>query len=137
VLIDDPGLNQLTGSILGAAIEVHRILGPGLLESVYVRCLKLELALRRLRFLEEHVVPIIYKDISLPAHHRVDLVVEDRVIVEVKAVDSLLGVHQAQVLTYLKLTGCPAGLLINFNVGKLMDGVKRLVNPRGSLGTSA
>jgi len=122
--------NNITRQILAAAIEVHRVLGPGLLESVYLRCLLIELAARNLRFVSERTIPIVYKGASLDANCRVDLIVDDVVIVQVKAVDAMLPVHQAQVLTYMRLTGCPVGLLINFNVPKLMDGVKRLINPR-------
>jgi GxxExxY protein len=129
MLLDDPETNKLTASILGAAIEVHRTLGPGLLESIYRTCLQYEFASKRLKFSGEHTVPIKYKGTPVPGHYRFDLLVEDRVVVEVKAVDGLLNVHQAQVLTYLKVTGYPTGLLINFNVAKLMDGVRRLVNP--------
>ena len=129
VLIRDLTLNDLTRHILGAAIEVHRILGPGLLESVYRRCLCIELGLRNIAHASERRIPIVYKDISLPDHLRLDLIVQNRVVVETKAVESLAGIHQSQMLTYLKLTGCPAGLLINFNVPRLMDGVKRLINP--------
>jgi GxxExxY protein len=130
VLLDDARLNEVTGSILGAAIEVHRVLGPGLLESIYQRCLEFELAQRGLRFVRQQSVPIVYKTVSLAANYRIDLVVEDMVVVEVKSVSGLTSVYQAQVLTYLRITGYKAGLLINFNVARLMDGVKRLVNPR-------
>ena len=127
MLVDAP-VNAITGQIIGAAIEVHRILGPGLLESTYMPCLQFELATRRLRFIAQQVVPIRYKEMALDAKYRIDLLVEDLVVVEVKSVDCLLPVHQAQVLTYIRLTRCPAGLLINFNVPKLIDGVKRLSN---------
>ena len=123
-------VDVITGHIIGAAIEVHRILGPGLLESTYMPCLQLELATGKLRFVAERVVPIRYKGLELDAKYRIDLLVEDVVVVEVKSVDSLLPVHQAQGLTYLRLIGCPAGLLINFNVSRLIDGVKRLINPQ-------
>jgi len=129
-MLIDSALNATTGKILAAAIEVHRTLGPGLLESIYLQALLFELEARKLRCVTEVGIPIVYKGKSLDGSYRVDLIVEDRVVVEVKAVASLLGVHQAQALTYMRLTGCPAGLLINFNVAKLMDGVKRLVNPR-------
>jgi GxxExxY protein len=122
--------NTVTGEIIGAAIEVHRIVGPGLLESTYLPCLRFELAERKLAFLSQQSVPIVYKGTVLSASYRIDLIVEDLVIVEVKAVDVLLPVHQAQLLTYMRLTGHPAGLLINFNVPKLVDRVKRLVNTR-------
>ena len=128
VLIDSP-LNIVTGHIIGAAIEVHRILGPGLLESTYMRCVQFELATAKLRFVAERAVPILYKGLELDARYRIDLLVESLVVVEVKSVDRLLPVHQAQVLTYMRLTGCPAGLIINFNVPRLIDGVKRLINP--------
>ena len=133
MLIDAP-LNIITGRIVGAAIEVHRILGPGLLESTYMPCLQFELATGKLRFVAERAVPMLYKGLELDAKYRIDLLVENRVVVEVKSVDRLLPVHQAQVLTYMRLTGCPAGLLINFNVPRLIDGVKRLINPLGGDG---
>jgi GxxExxY protein len=127
MLIPSP-VNDLTGQIIGAAIEVHRILGPGLLESTYMLCLQFELEIRKLRFVAQQDVPILYKCRELDAKYRIDLLVADLVVVEVKSVECLLPVHQAQVLTYVRLTGCPAGLLINFNVPKLVDGVKRLRN---------
>ena len=129
MLVEAP-FNAITGEVIGAAIEVHRALGPGLLESTYMPCLQSELSTRSLRFVTQRVVPIIYKERTLDTVYRVDLIVEDLVVVEVKSVAALLPVHQAQVLTYMRLTGCPAGLLINFNVAKLVDGVKRLINPR-------
>jgi GxxExxY protein len=128
MLIDSPD-NPITHEIIGAAIEVHRTLGPGLLESAYMRGLQFELADRRLRFVTQVVIPMAYKGTDLGANYRVDLIVEDRVVVEVKAVEMVIPVHKAQVLTYLRLTACPLGLLINFNVAKLLDGVHRLVNP--------
>ena len=128
MLVDIPA-NVITGHIIGAAIEVHRILGPGLLESTYMSCLQFELAAGNLQFAAQRSVPILYKGMELDAKYRIDLLVEDLVVVEVKSLDHLLPVHQAQVLTYMRLTGCPAGLLINFNVPKLIDGVKRLSNP--------
>ena len=130
MLIDDTRLNDLTGSILSSAIEVHRVLGPGLLESIYVTCVQYELATRGLRFVSQQAVPVVYKSARIDSMYRVDLVVEDLVVVEIKTVDAIAPVHKAQVLTYLKLTGCPAGLLINFNAARLMDGVKRLINPK-------
>jgi len=123
-------IDIITRQIIGAAIEVHRILGPGLLESTYMPCLQLELATGKLRFVAERDVPIRYKGLELDAKYRIDLLVEDVVVVEVKSVECLLPVHQAQVLTYMRLTGCPAGLLINFNMFRLIDGVKRLINPQ-------
>ena len=131
MLIDDPQLNRLTRDILGAAIEVHRNLGPGLLESSYSECLQYELAARKLRFAIQPRLPLIYKGVDLGCGYRIDLVVEDRVIVEIKSVDALASIHDAQVLTYLRLAGIKVGLLINFNSARLMDGVRRLLNPNG------
>jgi GxxExxY protein len=121
--------NTTTSAIIGAAIEVHRALGPGLLESAYLRCLKYELGQRKLRVVTEVVIPLAYKGIDLEQAYRVDVIVEDVVIVEVKSVESVMPVHRAQVMTYLKLTSCPIGLLINFNEARLVDGVHRILNP--------
>ena len=109
---------------------MHRTLGPGLLESIYSQCLQFELSARKLPFLTQQKVPITYKGMTLDAAHRLDLIVDGRVVVEVKSVTAVLPVHQAQMLTYLALTGSPVGLLINFNETTLMDGVKRLLNKR-------
>jgi GxxExxY protein len=127
--VDPTTFNHITRDIVAGAIEVHRTLGPGLLESTYLQCLEYELASFRLRFERQRAVPIVYKGIPLSGNYRIDLVVEDRVVVEVKSVKELAPVHWAQVLTYLRLTGCPAGLLINFNVARVVDGVKRVLNP--------
>lgn len=108
MLANDERLNTLTAVIIGAAIEVHRVLGPGLLESIYLACLQFELSERRLRFEGQKPVPVVYESIRLATMHRIDLLIEDSVVVEVKSVDALLPVHQAQVLTYLRLTGRPA-----------------------------
>src|SRR5687768_15889143 len=129
MLVDAP-YNDVTAAIIGAAIEVHRQLGPGLLESSYLACLEYEMSERGLRFEAQRAIPIVYKRITLGTSYRIDLTVEDLIVVEVKAVDRLLSVHDAQVLTYLRLTNSPAGLLINFNVPKLLDGVKRIINAR-------
>jgi GxxExxY protein len=126
MLVDAP-FNPITKQIIGAALEVHRTLGPGLLESTYMPCLKFKPAARNVKFVAERAVPILYKGMALEMKYRVDLIVEGLVVVEVKSVDALLPVHQAQVLAYMSLTNCPAGLLINFNVPKLIDGVKRLI----------
>jgi GxxExxY protein len=120
-------INTLTGQIIGAAIEVHKALGPGLLESAYEECLSYEFDLRRLRHKRQHLIPVENKGIKLDCGYRVDLLVEELVIVELKSVDSLDPIHEAQILTYLKLTGLKVGLLINFNVPVLRDGVKRLI----------
>jgi GxxExxY protein len=117
----------LTEKIIGAAIEVHRALGPGLLESIYQTCLAHEMALRGLRFEKEKPLPVEYKGVKLESGYRLDFVVDDRVVVELKAVDSIHDVHKAQLLTYLKLTGCKVGLLLNFNSAVLKDGIERLV----------
>ena len=129
-MLAEAPFNGVTREVIGAAIEVHRALGPGLLESAYMTCLQLELGARSLRFATQRVVPIVYKERVLDTVYRIDLIVEDVAVVEVKSVAVLLPVHQAQVLTYMRLTGCHAGLLINFNSAKLVDGVKRLINPR-------
>mgnify|MGYP003577500030 FL=1 len=132
MLIADKQINELTGSILGSAIEVHRVLGPGLLQSTYTNCLQLEMSARHIRFALQLPVPLTYKGNRLESIYRVDLVVEETVVVEVKCLDTIAPIHKAQVLTYLRLTGCPAGLLINFNSVRLMEGVKRLINPRAT-----
>ena len=132
MLIADKQINELTGSILASAIEVHRVLGPGLLESTYTNCLQLEMSARNIRFALQLPVPLTYKGNRLESIYRVDLVVEETVVVEVKCLDTIAPIHKAQVLTYLRLTGCPAGLLINFNSVRLMEGVKRLINPRAT-----
>jgi GxxExxY protein len=118
---------ELSGQIIGAAIEVHRALGPGLLESAYQVCLAHELSLRGIPFEREKALPIEYKGVRLDCGYRLDFVVSGKVVVEIKAVDALHPVHEAQLLTYLKLTNCKVGLLINFNVRVLKDGVKRMV----------
>jgi GxxExxY protein len=130
VMLIDASFNPVTKEILAAAIEVHRTLGPGLLESTYSQCLQIELTSRRLQYVTQQTIPITYKGITLETGYRIDLIVEERVVVEVKSVAGILPVHKAQVLTYLALTGCPVGLLINFNAPTLMEGVKRLVNKR-------
>ena len=125
--LDD--LDDLTEKIIGCAIEVHRILGPGLLESVYQQCMLIELAEAKLKVECARRVPIVYKGHQIRAHLEMDLVVEDRVVVELKAVDTLHPVYSAQVITYLKLSGCPAGLLINFNATSVRSGLRRLSRP--------
>ena len=131
--IDTSTFDHITREILGAAIEVHRHLGPGLLESTYMPCLQFELKERRLKFDAERIIPIVYKGVLLAASYRVDLIVEGLVVVEVKSVAALMPVFRAQVITYMRLTHCPAGLLINFNAPGLMDGVKRLLNSLAQL----
>ena len=119
--------DDLTRRIIGAAIEVHRNLGPGLLESVYETCLAFELEELGLNVIRQKALPVVYKEIHLDHGYRLDLLVENKVIVEEKAVDGFTDVHQAQILSYLKLSGCKIGLLINFNVTMLKDGIRRFV----------
>ncbi|MEB3885128.1 GxxExxY protein [Lyngbya sp. CCY1209] len=121
-------LNEISGRVIGAAITVHRELGPGLLESAYEKCLAYELRQRGLTVEEQIPVPVVYKGIKLECGYRLDLLVEKRIIVELKAVDALLPIHDAQLLTYLKLCKLRLGLLINFNVPILKNGIKRLLN---------
>jgi len=121
-------LNHITDQVIGAAIEVHRALGPGLLESAYEACLAFELAQRGLKVELQKPLPVVYKEVHLDCGYRLDLLVENAVIVEIKAVESLAPIHQAQLLSYLRLSGCKVGLLINFNVRILKDGLRRLVN---------
>ena len=124
----ESGLNEVTRRIIGGAIEVHRALGPRLLESTYEECLARELSLGGLSFKRQEHVPVTYKGTLLDCGYRIDLLVESRVIVELKAVEKVLPIHRAQLLTYLRHTGLSVGLLINFNVPFLMDGVVRQVN---------
>jgi len=119
---------RLTESIIGAAIEVHRHLGPGLLESAYEECLCYELAQAGLKFERQIELPVLYKGLKLDCGYRLDLVIEGSVILELKTVDQLLPIHSAQLLTYLKLSGLTVGLLLNFNEPVLKKGIKRLVN---------
>ena len=121
-------MNAITGEIIGSAIEVHKELGPGLLESAYEECLCRELSLRGVSFQRQVPLPVVYKGVRLDCGYRIDLVVDDKVVVELKTVDKLLPVHEAQLLTYLKLYHRQVGLLINFHVAVLKDGIKRMVN---------
>ena len=120
--------NELTKATIGAAIEVHRGLGPGLLESAYEECLCRELHLRHIPFERQVELPLVYKNVALDCGYRIDILVAERVVIELKAVDTLTPLHEAQLLTYLKLGGWQVGLLINFNVPILRDGVRRLVH---------
>jgi len=115
----------LTGKIIGAAIEVHRALGPGLLESAYEACLIYELRLRRLKVESQKPLPVFYKDVMLDCGYRLDLVVDDQVILEIKSVVGFAPIHEAQLLSYLKLSDYKIGLLINFNMKILKDGIRR------------
>lgn len=117
--------NQLSGKVIGAAIEVHRAFGPGLLESAYQACLKHEFYLQQIAFEEEKPLSIDYKNHAVECAYRLDFVVEGCLILELKAVEKVLPIHQAQILTYMKLTGYRLGLLINFNVMALKNGIQR------------
>ena len=119
--------NDITHEIIGAAIEVHKRLGPGLLESAYEECFAHELHLRNLRVDRQVGVPIVYKETKLDCGYRIDLLVEGRIVVELKSVESLAPIHEAIILTYLRLSGHKIGLLINFNVTVLKDGVRRFI----------
>jgi GxxExxY protein len=121
-------LNDLTEEIIGAAIDVHRELGPGLLESTYEACMHFELTERGLCVERQKALPVIYRDVRIDCGYRIDLLVEHQVILELKAVTQLQPIHEAQLLSYLKLSGCHVGLLINFNVKLLKNGIRRLVN---------
>lgn len=134
---DDIQLSELTHEIIGAAMEVHKIVGPGLLESTYERCLAYELEQRRLDVERQVPLPMTYKDLKLDCSYRLDMVVAGKVILELKSVDQLAPIHEAQLLTYLRLAGLPVGLLINFNVPLLKEGIKRMANTRSSSAPSA
>jgi hypothetical protein len=119
--------DELSRNVIGCAIEVHRNLGPGLLESTYQQCLACELSHTRIPFQMELPLPVRYKDLLLDCGYRIDLLVSGDLIVEIKSVETLLPIHQAQILTYMRLSKVPLGLLINFNVTKLRNGIKRFV----------
>lgn len=119
--------NDLTKAVIGAAIEVHRTLGPGLLESAYEECLSRELTLREIPFRRQVPLPIVYKGVQLDCGYRIDLLIAEQVVVELKAVSDIETIHEAQLLTYLKLGGWKIGLLINFNVTLLKTGIRRRV----------
>ncbi len=118
-------INDISGAVVDAAMKVHTALGPGLLESAYEACLKHELSKRGFKVLSQVILPVIYDGVEVDADYRLDLLVEDAVIVELKAVERLLPIHEAQLLSYLKLSGRKVGLLINFNVEHLKNGIKR------------
>jgi GxxExxY protein len=127
-LTGSPQANEVTSRIIQAGIEVHSYLGPGLLESPYVECLAFELRARGLRFERQQKLPIVYKGVRLEYGFRLDLVVEGLVVVEVKAVAEILEVHRCQLLTYLRFSGRPIGLILNFNVPLLRNGIARVVS---------
>jgi GxxExxY protein len=120
--------NEISQLIIGCAIKVHTALGPGLLESAYEECLYYELVKEGLKVEKQKALPLIYEEIKLEVGYRLDLIVEDKVIIEIKACEGLNDIHLAQVLTYLKLSNVKFGLLINFNVTRVKDGIKRVVN---------
>ena len=119
--------NEITHEIIGAAIEVHKLLGPGLLESAYEACLCHEFAIRKISFQKQKPVPLVYKEIKLACGFRLDLLVEERVVVELKSVDALGPIHEAIMLTYLRLSGHNLGLLISFNVSILKEDIRRFI----------
>jgi len=119
--------DELSNRVIGCALEVHRELGPGLLESTYEQCLAHELKLNGIRFELQHPLPVKYKDVRLDCGYRVDVLVEDKLIIELKSVEQIKAIHQAQLLTYMRLAGVKIGLLINFNVTKLKNGIKRFI----------
>jgi len=121
-------INEISGQIVDAAMKVHSALGPGLLESAYEACLLYELHKRGLKAANQVPLPVVYESVRLDVGYRIDLLVEDAVVVELKSVEELLPIHQAQLLSYLKLSGKKVGLLINFNTVHLRDGITRMVN---------
>ena len=120
-------VNRLSNVVIGAAIDVHKTLGPGLLESAYETCLCCELGLRGIKYQQQLKLPVRYKGVLLDCGYRLDILVEDKNVIELKSVDKLLPVHDAQLLTYLKLGAWPIGMIFNFNVPMLRDGIKRKV----------
>ena len=127
-MIEKDFLNKITNDAINSAIEIHKFLGPGLLESCYETCLSFELSNKKLKVERQKPLPVIYKNIQMDCGYRLDILVENSVVIEIKSVESLLPIHTAQLLSYLKLSGCKVGLLINFNVKVLKDGIVRLVN---------
>ncbi|MCC7438642.1 MAG: GxxExxY protein [Armatimonadetes bacterium] len=118
---------ETTREIIGAAIEVHKIIGPGLLESAYQACLARELSLRRIPFKQQVALPLVYKGIGVDLAYRIDFIIRDKVVVELKATDGITPVFEAQLMTYLRLTDLQLGLLINFNVPSLKNGIRRII----------
>ena len=119
--------DELSNKVIGCAIEVHKILGPGLLESAYERCLSFELTCANISHNVQKELPVEYKKVKLDCGYRIDMLIENGIIVELKSVDKILPIHEAQLLTYMKLSGIKIGLLMNFNVCRLKDGLKRFV----------
>ncbi|HSX26759.1 MAG TPA: GxxExxY protein [Chlamydiales bacterium] len=120
-------LNHLASSIVGAAIKVHRVLGPGLLESSYEACLAYEISKLGYKVERQKPLPLIYEEVQLECGYRVDLLIENKIVVEVKAVSNLIPIHESQLLSYLKQSKCTLGLLLNFNVRLMRDGIKRMI----------
>ncbi len=120
--------DELSNKIIGLALDVHRELGPGLLESTYQQCLAYELSKAKIKFELEKEIPVKYKDVQLNCGYRIDLLIDNKLILELKCVEKLLPIHEAQILTYMKLSNIKIGLLINFNVMMLKNGIKRLIN---------
>jgi GxxExxY protein len=118
---------DLSHAIIGAAIEIHRTLGAGLLEAVYEKCLAREFALRSILFERQKPIPLVYKDLKLECGYRLDFLVSGRIVVEIKSIEAIAPIHESVMLTYLRLSGSPIGLLINFNVPILKDGIRRYV----------
>ncbi len=121
-------IEKVFSTVLDCSFKVHTALGPGLLESAYEECLYYELVQSGLKVKKQKALPLIYEDVKLDVGYRIDLFVENKVIIEIKSVDSLADIHLAQILTYLKLSGCKLGLLVNFNVRHLKDGIKRIIH---------
>jgi GxxExxY protein len=119
--------SELTHAVLGAAIEIHRNPGPGLLEAVYEECLARELSLLNIPYERQKPIPLVYKDLKLECGYRLDLLIAGRVVVEIKSIEALAPIHESVMLTYLRLSGCSLGLLINFHVPVLKDGIRRYV----------
>ena len=130
-------VDKVTDAVIGAAIKIHKALGPGLLESAYAACLVFELRGLGRSIETEKRVPVAYESVRIDCGYKIDLLVDDLVVVEVKSVRELAPIHTAQILTYLKITGCPAGLLLNFNVPVLKQGIRRLLNANPTKGLVA
>jgi GxxExxY protein len=132
-----PDINDLSHAVIGAAIEAHRELGPGLLESAYESAFSHELTLRAIPHVRQRPLPLVYKSRAIETGYRIDLLVDDRLVVELKAVEKLLPLHSTQVLTYLRLGNFPLGLLINFNVHRLIEGLERVTNGAPNLSANS
>jgi GxxExxY protein len=129
--------NKITAEVMDCFLKVHRIMGPGLLESIYEECLSIEFSKRNISFSRQNIIPLKYEDVTLSNHLKLDLLVENKIIIELKSVESILPIHEAQILSYLKLSGIQVGFLVNFNVPLIKQGVKRYVNNLSFSATSA